>query len=62
MTDNSQATARHDLAQKKRSQVVQTKTVALLFVIFWLVDELHENINVNVGMQITSLRAIAHTS
>lgn len=62
MTDNSQATARHDLAQKKRLQVVQTKTVALLFVIFWLVDELHENINVNVGMQITSLRAIAHTS
>lgn len=62
MTDNSQATARHDLAQKKRSQAVQTKTVALLFVIFWLVDELHENINVNVGIQITSLRAIAHTS
>lgn len=45
---------------QKRSQGIQTKTVALLVVFFGLLDELHENIN--VGMQITSLRAIAHTS
>lgn len=45
---------------QKRSQAVQIKTVALLFVIVWLVNGLYENIN--VGMQITSLTAIAHTS